>query len=186
MPIRFHCSACHKRLTIARRKAGTLVVCPLCQTELVVPHEFQATDWSKAEGNVAICDQPIMPAASEPPRLGRPVLRPPHRPRTGAHTPPPPTRNGSMVWFPAPGADAFPSYRQGFFRGIFVTAALFAMIVSTAGMLLAVCRSDQVTQVQATAAQATAGTPAIDLDEPPYIIPETDFPPLSTSVSVSP
>lgn len=37
MPIRFRCTACRRLLAIARRKAGTLVKCPKCRTELTVP-----------------------------------------------------------------------------------------------------------------------------------------------------
>jgi phage FluMu protein Com len=37
MPIRFRCAFCNQLMGIARRKAGSVVSCPSCQRELVVP-----------------------------------------------------------------------------------------------------------------------------------------------------
>lgn len=37
MPIRFRCAYCNQLLGIARRKAGTVVRCPTCAGEVVVP-----------------------------------------------------------------------------------------------------------------------------------------------------
>src|SRR5438132_6458859 len=37
MPIRFRCAYCNKLLGIARRKAGTVVRCPTCAGQVVVP-----------------------------------------------------------------------------------------------------------------------------------------------------
>lgn len=42
MPIRFRCGHCHQLLGIARRKAGTVVVCPSCQQAVVVPTTDEA------------------------------------------------------------------------------------------------------------------------------------------------
>ena len=39
MPIRFACTNCRQPLAIATRKAGTQVVCPKCQANLLVPTE---------------------------------------------------------------------------------------------------------------------------------------------------
>jgi hypothetical protein len=39
MPIRFACTNCRQSLAIATRKAGTQVVCPKCQANLLVPTE---------------------------------------------------------------------------------------------------------------------------------------------------
>lgn len=38
MPIRFRCGKCNQLLGISRRKAGTVVRCPTCATEVVVPN----------------------------------------------------------------------------------------------------------------------------------------------------
>ena len=43
MPIRFRCTSCRKLLGIARRKAGTVVKCPDCGSDLIVPTEVTAT-----------------------------------------------------------------------------------------------------------------------------------------------
>jgi hypothetical protein len=37
MPIRFRCAYCNQLMGIARRKAGTVVSCPTCQGQVVVP-----------------------------------------------------------------------------------------------------------------------------------------------------
>lgn len=43
MPIRFRCSYCNKRLSIARRKAGTTVECPSCSGQVQVPEPSDST-----------------------------------------------------------------------------------------------------------------------------------------------
>jgi phage FluMu protein Com len=43
MPIRFRCTSCRKLLGIARRKAGTVVKCPDCGSDLIVPTEVTTT-----------------------------------------------------------------------------------------------------------------------------------------------
>src|SRR5215831_19309080 len=37
MPIRFRCAYCNQLMAIARRKAGTVVRCPTCSGQVVVP-----------------------------------------------------------------------------------------------------------------------------------------------------
>ncbi len=37
MPIRFRCAYCNQLMAISRRKAGTVVRCPKCAGEIVVP-----------------------------------------------------------------------------------------------------------------------------------------------------
>ncbi len=39
MPIRFRCAYCNQLMGIARRKAGTVVRCPTCSGQVVVPPE---------------------------------------------------------------------------------------------------------------------------------------------------
>jgi hypothetical protein len=39
MPIRFRCAYCNQLMGIARRKAGTVVACPNCAGQVVVPTE---------------------------------------------------------------------------------------------------------------------------------------------------
>jgi hypothetical protein len=38
MPIRFRCAYCNQLMGIAKRKAGTVVRCPTCGGQVVVPH----------------------------------------------------------------------------------------------------------------------------------------------------
>ena len=42
MPIRFRCAYCNQLMGIARRKAGTVVTCPTCSGQVVVPKEDAA------------------------------------------------------------------------------------------------------------------------------------------------
>lgn len=39
MPIRFRCRHCSQLMGIARRKAGTMVSCPTCRAQVLVPQE---------------------------------------------------------------------------------------------------------------------------------------------------
>jgi hypothetical protein len=50
MPIRFRCAYCNQLLGIARRKAGTVVRCPTCAGQVVVPATDSGED-PKPEGN---------------------------------------------------------------------------------------------------------------------------------------
>jgi len=38
MPIRFRCFYCNQLMGISRRKAGTMVRCPTCASQVMVPH----------------------------------------------------------------------------------------------------------------------------------------------------
>jgi len=49
MPIRFRCPNCERMLQIARRKAGTEVLCPRCTEEVMVP----AAEDDEAEADLA-------------------------------------------------------------------------------------------------------------------------------------
>lgn len=42
MPIKFRCAYCNKLLGISRRKAGTVVRCPSCEGQVVVPNLEEA------------------------------------------------------------------------------------------------------------------------------------------------
>lgn len=44
MPIRFRCAYCNQLLGIAHRKAGTVVRCPTCSGQVVVPKTAAAPD----------------------------------------------------------------------------------------------------------------------------------------------
>src|SRR5207253_599174 len=47
MPIRFRCAYCNQLMGIARRKAGTVVRCPKCAGQVVVPHPEGYDDGSE-------------------------------------------------------------------------------------------------------------------------------------------
>jgi hypothetical protein len=53
MPIRFRCAYCNQLMGIARRKAGTVVRCPTCSGQVVVPYpEPGAQDSSRPSSHV--------------------------------------------------------------------------------------------------------------------------------------
>jgi hypothetical protein len=53
MPIRFRCAYCSQLMGIARRKAGTVVSCPTCHGQVVVPSPGPSADEPKKTGNGA-------------------------------------------------------------------------------------------------------------------------------------
>src|SRR6202011_4429534 len=61
MPIRFRCAYCNQLMGISRRKAGTVVRCPTCGGQLVVPHPSEGEE-QQPEGPV---DQPGDPLVFE-------------------------------------------------------------------------------------------------------------------------
>jgi phage FluMu protein Com len=86
MPIRFRCAYCNQLLGIARRKAGTVVRCPTCAGQVVVPADAVAEPEESAPGG----EQPVFersdfddlfnnpkPAteAGDPPTAGAPAPR---------------------------------------------------------------------------------------------------------------
>lgn len=89
-PIRFRCSQCEKVLKVSRSKAGQVVTCPACATELIVPN--------------APPDAPTIPAAvADPPApeaspFGFLNLNldagPAHAPSPAANPAPPPAEAG--------------------------------------------------------------------------------------------
>jgi hypothetical protein len=62
MPIRFRCTACGGVLSIARRKAGSNVLCPKCAVTLVVPGASTVPDPEKVEVPVrgAVAGEPVI------------------------------------------------------------------------------------------------------------------------------
>jgi hypothetical protein len=89
MPIRFRCAYCNQLLGIARRKAGTVVRCPTCAGQVVVPAADAAAEAEPDEPRPS-GDQPVFersdfddlfnnpkPAteAAAPPTAGAPAPR---------------------------------------------------------------------------------------------------------------
>ncbi len=115
MPIRFRCAYCNQLMGIATRKCGTVVRCPRCAGEVIVPATpepqaangsgrlnalLEADDFGKEFADV----QPLPPP--------NPLLPPP------AYAHPPLSETGSRAEAP-PGASAMtPSVRRS---GVFLT-----------------------------------------------------------------
>src|SRR5262245_57705593 len=102
MPIRFRCAYCNQLMGISRRKAGTVVKCPKCAGEIIVP----ALEEDAPEDEAASPANPFeelnfnlnsaVPAeASAAATAG--VEPPPELPPPPALTPPPPRRIGVFL-----------------------------------------------------------------------------------------
>jgi hypothetical protein len=67
MPIRFRCAYCNQLMGISTRKAGTVVKCPKCAGEIIVPSPDvpQATDEPAEQAVEPAADQPA-PAPAGP------------------------------------------------------------------------------------------------------------------------
>jgi hypothetical protein len=92
MPIRFRCAYCNQLMGIARRKSGTVVRCPKCAGEVIVPsvqepqvanvqsgfnQVFEAPDFDREFANLPAPPAPAAPAANPlmpPPAYGHPPL----------------------------------------------------------------------------------------------------------------
>jgi phage FluMu protein Com len=80
MPIRFRCAYCNQLMGIARRKAGTVVRCPKCAGEVIVPSTREAPQGPSALNQMLEDDEfakelaSVGPAAEQSPN---PLLPPP-------------------------------------------------------------------------------------------------------------
>jgi DNA-directed RNA polymerase subunit RPC12/RpoP len=54
MPVRFRCAYCNQLMGISHRKVGTVVRCPKCSGQVVVPHVEDAPDDAAAEQGAAV------------------------------------------------------------------------------------------------------------------------------------
>jgi len=64
MPIRFRCAYCNQLMGIARRKAGTVVRCPKCAGEIIVPVPEgmeEPEDTAQPGGAPAFDVEPVFP-----------------------------------------------------------------------------------------------------------------------------
>src|SRR5262245_20882701 len=111
MPIRFRCAYCNQLLGIARRKAGTVVRCPGCSGQVVVPSLQEAGLADKEqprapagapgafEGNEL--DKILEGAAGEQPSVIQPGPGPVFASQVAAGAPPPPGPTGTQpvgIW----------------------------------------------------------------------------------------
>src|SRR5207248_11063660 len=58
MPIRFRCAYCNQLMGIARRKAGTVVRCPKCAGQVVVPQPEGPEDGHADDANAQDGSEP--------------------------------------------------------------------------------------------------------------------------------
>jgi hypothetical protein len=129
MPIRFRCPHCHQLLGIARRKSGSMVHCPTCNANVLVPDTDEPSDEPEIP-SPPVAPVPVpapvaapeahVPASPPPPSAPGPGLfdrddfdallkfsvSGPVEPRKSAsgsvHTPVPATRNPAPEARPAP------------------------------------------------------------------------------------
>lgn len=76
MPIRFRCAYCNQLMAIARRKAGTVVRCPKCHGEIVVPAPEDQPPPPGTPANLAFDDHDFeqnLELPAMPPPAPRPV-----------------------------------------------------------------------------------------------------------------
>src|SRR5215831_13122157 len=81
MPIRFRCAYCNQLMGIARRKAGTVVRCPRCAGQVIVPDPGpEAVDAPPAPGESngpgAEPPRPVPSVPSAPPLVPPPAPPP--------------------------------------------------------------------------------------------------------------
>lgn len=145
MPIRFRCAYCSQLMGIARRKAGTIVNCPKCQGQVIVPNpegeeESVQTDSENKQENVFEQDdfdnvlQPAPVTAPTPMPGPGPAPQPAAPPNAGGQVAikEPPARTTAPVWTGLPQqADAglLP-------RGLFLTPGLLTLISVLVVLLL--------------------------------------------------
>jgi hypothetical protein len=160
MPIRFRCAYCNQLMGIARRKAGTVVSCPNCSGQVVVPAEdvvetsgsgptappdkgseplFERGDFDDLfrSGKGMGAPSPPAPPPPPPPRPMAPAAAPPQQ---QAPMPPPPRLDFASPQ-PAP-APALPPPVNGYvISPSMATLLSVALIVAlalafTAGLLV--------------------------------------------------
>src|SRR5437588_259507 len=81
MPIRFRCAYCNQLMGNAHRKAGTVVRCPTCSGQVVVPNPEPGTEEPPQPGEAPEAPEPASPApaaaaAPPPPSPPREPARP--------------------------------------------------------------------------------------------------------------
>lgn len=114
MPIRFRCAYCNQLMGIARRKAGTVVRCPTCSGQVVVPNPeaaaaaapgpgpsaagaagappvFERSDFAELFGQTGEAEvpQPLQASAGAPPAPAAAPAAPPPAGAWGTHAEPP-------------------------------------------------------------------------------------------------
>jgi hypothetical protein len=74
MPIRFRCTYCNQLMGIARRKAGTVVRCPSCTSQVIVPDPGpDDLDKGRRGGNPPVFERSDFDEIFRPARKSRPA-----------------------------------------------------------------------------------------------------------------
>jgi hypothetical protein len=137
MPIRFRCAYCNQLMGIARRKSGTVVRCPRCAGEVIVPTDqlpqpangpgrlkqaFEDEEFEKEFAEIrAVPEEPAIPLGPAPSCSHRPLAES----EPSAALPPSPARS----------EPAMPRsvYRPGLFFTVPVLAGLAAALLLLIG-----------------------------------------------------
>ncbi len=136
MPIRFRCAYCNQLMGIARRKAGTVVRCPTCSGQVVVPNPeldapggnppplFERSDFDKMLEQSPVIDHPVLPPAGANPEI-------PPAPHGAWGTHPEPA-------FPAEKLHPVPALPPPSAPGVFLSPTRVTLIVVVVILLIAV------------------------------------------------
>jgi phage FluMu protein Com len=128
MPIRFRCRYCNQLMGIARRKAGTMVHCPTCHAQVVVPPtEAEADEPPQPKQPLADAPAPLFERSDFEAFLDNPVAEPPRpvefpAPQQGADAPRSPAASPfSAVIPPAPSLSLSPAAAHSRTAGVFLS-----------------------------------------------------------------
>jgi hypothetical protein len=154
MPIRFRCAYCNQLMGIARRKAGTVVRCPKCAGQVVVPQpesyeENQPESFRQAVSNApgqvqsgkagaALFEQhDFAKAFHEGPAAGPQVLHPPALHNPPAANPRPTAENAGLPEYEAVPLGPIKGVPlKGGARGVFLTSGVLAVLSALVVILM--------------------------------------------------
>jgi phage FluMu protein Com len=128
MPIRFRCRYCNQLMGIARRKAGTMVACPTCRAQVVVPAtEAEAADQPRPPQPAGDVPAPLFERSDFEAFLDNPVAAPPHplefpAPQPHADAPRAPAPSPfAAVMPPSPSLSLAPATARAHGGGVFLS-----------------------------------------------------------------
>jgi DNA-directed RNA polymerase subunit RPC12/RpoP len=129
MPIRFRCAYCNQLMGIARRKAGSVVRCPTCAGQVIVPVPANSAGGAAAEANkpkaglfeVADIDKELFNAGSSGPPAGASAPMGGTAAPPGPKAPAPGTQRHDVVPYHAPAGEVAFGEALDSDLGIFLT-----------------------------------------------------------------
>lgn len=144
MPIRFRCAYCNQLMGIARRKAGTVVKCPTCSGQVVVPqNDMEGTD-REPQGSPAPAAKQAQPNLLENSDFNKMFEEPPPidpvtaSPSASAPTHSPPSPPAAPVYSEGHRSDSSASSIEAVPQGILLSPAKATILTVVAILLLAV------------------------------------------------